>query len=153
MIHLHKSKHRFTRECSNEPHSSTVTFPYLSSRHASYRSHQGTSLGCAILATQPYLMSITYMSQGLGEEVDAAGCEYGCSARSLAAGLGPTLPLWSLKLASAYNNTSTAAATRLVLSGLQQDTGADGCLYNYHPAGLRAVHHCYPPTNELSPHL
>lgn len=73
---------------------------------------------------QPFQISSIFLSQGLTVEVAAAGCESGCAGRSLAAGLGPTIPLWSLKLASAYSNTSTAAATRLVLSALQRDTGA-----------------------------
>lgn len=93
------------------------------------------------------------MCQGLREEVDAAGSESGCSGRSLVAGLGPTLPLWSLKLASAYSSTSTAAATRLVLSGLQRDTGADGYTYKCHSADLNAVHRCFPPTHSHAPIL
>ena len=64
-------------------------------------------------------------ASALDEDPDE-GCERPATgpARGLAAGLAPTVPLWSVKLASAYSRSSTATATRLVLAEMQQETGA-----------------------------
>ena len=70
--------------------------------------------------------------QGLAAEAAALdedpdeGCERpeAGTARGLAAGLAPTVPLWTVKLASAYSRSSTAAATRIVLADMQQESGA-----------------------------